>query len=59
MIKYKNLYLIGTSHISRKSIKEVEEVIKKIKPKFVALELDQERFNHLLIKKEKNIMSMN
>ena len=59
MIKYKNLYLIGTSHISKKSVKEVEKVIKSAKPKFVALELDQERFNHLLKKDEKRVRLKN
>ena len=50
MIKYKNLFLIGTSHISKDSVKEVGKVITKIKPGFVALELDKERFNFLVNK---------
>ena len=47
MIKYKNLYLIGTSHISKDSVREVEETITKVKPKIVALELDRTRFSLL------------
>ncbi len=47
MIKYKNLYLIGTSHISKDSVKEVEDRITKLNPKVVALELDRSRFNLL------------
>lgn len=53
MIKYKNLYLIGTSHISKESIKEVEGVITRTKPNFVALELDNDRFNFLVNKDNK------
>ncbi|MBI2671495.1 TraB/GumN family protein [Candidatus Woesearchaeota archaeon] len=45
MIKYKNLYLLGTSHISKDSVKAVEKSILKIKPKIIALELDRRRFN--------------
>ncbi len=47
MIKYKNLYLIGTSHISRESVEEVEKTILKVKPRFVALELDKRRLRLL------------
>lgn len=44
MIHYKNLTLIGTSHIAKQSVKEVEGAIKEIKPRFVCLELDKQRF---------------
>lgn len=44
MNKYKNIYLLGTSHIANQSIKQVEETIKKIKPDIIALELDRKRF---------------
>ncbi len=44
MIKYKNLYLVGTSHISKESVKEVEKTIDNVKPKLIALELDKSRF---------------
>jgi pheromone shutdown-related protein TraB len=53
MIEYKNIVLIGTSHISPESIKEVKRVIEEIKPKFVAVELDKGRFLGLMGKKEK------
>lgn len=48
MKTYKNLYLIGTSHIAKQSVEEVEKVILEIKPKIVALELDQRRFFALM-----------
>lgn len=48
MKTYKNLYLIGTSHIAKQSIQEVEQVILEKKPKIVALELDKRRFFALM-----------
>ena len=50
MQSYKNLFLIGTSHIAKESIKEVEDVISKEKPEIVALELDKVRFEGLMNK---------
>ena len=44
MIKYKNLMVIGTSHIAKQSLEEVEGIIKSTKPQVVALELDRNRF---------------
>jgi len=52
---YKNLILIGTSHISKQSINEIKETIKKEKPNIIALELDYLRFKSLLEKKKKKI----
>ena len=43
MIKYKNLAIIGTSHIAIESIKKVEEMISRQKPSTVAIELDKKR----------------
>lgn len=43
MYIYKNLILIGTSHISPKSLKEVENIILDKKPDIVAVELDSGR----------------
>jgi pheromone shutdown-related protein TraB len=43
-MKYKNLVVIGTSHIATESLDEVERVILSEKPTIVALELDRERF---------------
>src|SRR3989338_8468375 len=48
MIYYKNLIIIGTSHISIESVKEVEDVISEKKPEIVALELDRPRFRALI-----------
>ncbi len=53
MMHYKNLYLIGTSHIATESIQEVEQTIKKEKPAIVALELDHARFQALHSKTER------
>lgn len=55
MITYKNLTLIGTSHIAIESIKEVEEVINKLKPEIVALELDKTRFKALMSEEKRRI----
>src|SRR3989344_6183867 len=55
MIKYKNLYLRGTSHVSKDSIKEVEKTIRKIKPDFIALELDRRRLSILENNQRKRI----
>src|SRR3989344_5158018 len=51
MIRYKNLFLVGTSHISKKSVDDVEKTILNVKPRFIALELDKRRFNLLNLKK--------
>ncbi len=48
MKTYKNLYLIGTSHIAKQSVLEVEQVILEKRPKIVALELDKRRFFALM-----------
>jgi len=45
---YKNLTLIGTSHIAKESMEEVQKTIKKLKPDIVALELDRRRFFALI-----------
>ena len=46
-MKYKNLTIIGTSHIARQSLKEVEETINKLKPEIIAIELDKKRYYSL------------
>ena len=43
-MKYKNLTIIGTSHIARQSLEEVEKAIKELKPDIVAVELDKKRY---------------
>ena len=45
---FKNLTIIGTSHIARESIEEVTKAIITEKPEIVALELDLRRFHALL-----------
>jgi len=43
-MKYKNLTIIGTSHIARQSLEEVKSAIEKIKPDIIAIELDRKRY---------------
>jgi len=54
-MQYKNLTVIGTSHIAKQSLKEVESTIIKQKPDIIALELDQKRFIALTQKKTRKI----
>ena len=49
-MKYKNLNIIGTSHIAEQSLKEVGAFIEEKKPDIVALELDAKRFYSLMHK---------
>lgn len=55
MLTYKNLTIIGTSHIAVQSIREVGNVIMLQKPNVVALELDADRFYGLMHKKKRKI----
>ncbi|MBS3168202.1 TraB family protein [Candidatus Woesearchaeota archaeon] len=57
MRRFKNLVLVGTSHIAKQSLIEVEEVITKENPDVVALELDKQRF-YALIRKEKGKLKL-
>lgn len=54
-MQYKNLTVIGTSHIAKQSLKEVESTITKEKPDIIALELDKKRFIALIQKGTKKI----
>lgn len=47
-MRYRNLVLIGTSHIASQSVKAVEQTILKEQPAIVALELDRKRLFALL-----------
>lgn len=47
-MEFKNLKVIGTSHIARESVKEITDHIANEKPHFVAVELDKDRLNTLL-----------
>ncbi|MCH8003496.1 MAG: TraB/GumN family protein [Nanoarchaeota archaeon] len=49
-MKYNNLTIIGTSHIAKQSLDEVEEAIEKGKPDIIALELDRRRLYSLFNK---------
>ncbi|MEK6864433.1 MAG: TraB family protein [Nanoarchaeota archaeon] len=55
MRTYKNLTIIGTSHIAIQSIREVGNVIMLQKPSIVALELDTDRFYGLMQKKKRKL----
>ncbi|ACX72507.1 TraB family protein [Methanocaldococcus vulcanius M7] len=50
-----DIYLIGTAHVSKKSIEEVEEAVSTLHPEGIAVELDNKRFLSLLSNEEKNI----
>ncbi|MDD5253697.1 MAG: TraB family protein [Candidatus Nanoarchaeia archaeon] len=52
---YKNLIIIGTSHISRESINEVESTIKAEFPDLICLELDSQRLPVLTSNQKRKI----
>lgn len=47
-LKNKEIILVGTAHISKESIKLVEETIETEKPDVIGVELDEERLHQLL-----------
>ncbi len=47
-MKYKNLNLLGTSHIAKQSLNEVRKSFEELKPGIVALELDKQRLPVLI-----------
>jgi len=49
-MKYNNLAIIGTSHIAKQSLEEVEKAIVEGKPDIIALELDRRRLYSLFKK---------
>ncbi|MBD3313377.1 hypothetical protein GF345_02960 [Candidatus Woesearchaeota archaeon] len=51
-MRYKNLILIGTSHIARQSIDEVRNEIRSTDPDIVAVELDANRYQSLKSRKK-------
>lgn len=55
MLKINNLIVIGTSHIASQSVNEVREVIERIRPSIVALELDQGRLSALMSGKRRKM----
>lgn len=50
--------IIGTSHISKNSVKEIEDAIEKIKPDYVCVELDIQRLQGLLSNKKSSMSPM-
>lgn len=53
MLKFGNLVIVGTSHVSADSVREVERVLLAVRPEIVALELDFPRFRSLLSPKRR------
>ncbi|MFC1741863.1 TraB/GumN family protein [Nanoarchaeota archaeon] len=47
-MKYKNLMIVGTSHIAKQSIEEIELAFQQHKPAVVAVELDRKRLHGLM-----------
>jgi len=43
-MKYKNLTIIGTSHIAKQSLEDVKSFVEKESPDILALELDKKRY---------------
>ncbi len=52
-MKYKNLILVGTSHIAKQSVDQVKNIILDKDPDIIALELDRKRFYALRYKKQR------
>ena len=50
-----NIYLIGTAHVSKDSIEEVEKIISSVSPEGIAVELDDRRFFSLISNEEKKV----
>ncbi len=44
----KQIHLIGTAHISQKSVEEVQRVIREVRPDTVCVELDQTRYDSMV-----------
>ena len=43
----KEIYLVKTAHVSRKSVEDVKECIEEVQPDAICVELDQDRYNKL------------
>lgn len=54
-MKYKNLVILGTSHIAKQSLEEVKKSIKEERPDIIALELDRKRMYALISKSPRKI----
>ncbi len=58
-MKYKNLIIIGTSHIAKQSLDEVKKAIEEQKTYMVALELDKNRLYALISAKKEKVRLYN
>ncbi len=56
MANYKNITILGTSHISKESIEKVRKITKESKYDIIALELDSSRIKSLFSEKNTNIV---
>ena len=54
-MKYKNLEIIGTSHIAKQSIDSVKKAIKQQNPDIIAVELDRNRLQGLMSNEKRKI----
>jgi pheromone shutdown-related protein TraB len=57
-MQYKNLTLLGTSHIAKQSLDEVESTINSLKPDIVCIELDKKRLYSLTNKDQKRRINL-
>lgn len=44
----RSIYIVGTAHVSQKSVEEVAQVIEELRPDTVCVELDQSRYEALI-----------
>ncbi|MBW2975564.1 TraB/GumN family protein [Candidatus Woesearchaeota archaeon] len=58
-MRYKNLKIIGTSHIAKESLDEVKNAVEQEKPDIIAIELDKERLYALMSTKKGKISIYN
>lgn len=48
LVNDKEIYLVGTAHVSNISAQQVKEVIEEVNPDCIAIELDQKRYDSIL-----------
>ena len=54
---YKNIHIIGTSHIAKESLEEIRQAFTNLVPDIVAVELDRKRLHALFSKQQDNSLS--
>ena len=54
-VEKKEVLIVGTAHVSKKSVEEVERIIEETKPDAVAVELCERRFQSLIHGKQQEI----